>query len=273
MGTVADKLLYLAATKQAIAEAIEAKGGTVPDDATFRQYAALIAAIKADPKLQIKAATPTGSAFTVTPDSGYDGLSAVSVEGDSDLVPENIAKGVTIYGKTGTLEIGLTIPAEYETYRAEADAFYLLDYEHFLVAENEEYITVGFLNSDYTVTDYDEATTEFHSSGWYSYQYEKATDTWTSNDYTAVESPGGNFAKNIKYASRYIEYGGMTLFPVGLSGESEGGGGNGGVVICGSTAILSETPEIIYTDSVTAVNGSAAILSETPGIIYEVQEV
>ena len=55
-------------------------------------------------KLQVKGVTPTGSIITVRPDEGYDGLSAVNIAGDTELIPENIKSGVEIYGVTGTLE-------------------------------------------------------------------------------------------------------------------------------------------------------------------------
>lgn len=44
--SIADKLSYLLETKALIKAAIEAKGVEVPDDATFRDYAELIASIK-----------------------------------------------------------------------------------------------------------------------------------------------------------------------------------------------------------------------------------
>lgn len=55
-----------------------------------------------EPVLQEKTATPTTSSQTISPDSGYDGLSEVTIVGDENLVAENIAMGVDIFGVTGT---------------------------------------------------------------------------------------------------------------------------------------------------------------------------
>ena len=57
-----------------------------------------------EPVLQAKTATPTTSSQIIKPDSGYDGLSQVTVAGDSNLVAGNIKNGVSIFGVSGTYE-------------------------------------------------------------------------------------------------------------------------------------------------------------------------
>lgn len=92
MGTTAEKLAYLDATKTAIKNAIVSKGTDVPEGTTFRQYADLISGIS------------TGL-------SDEDLAKATATPGD-------VTAGKTFYAgnremKTGTAQGGLTLKMQY----------------------------------------------------------------------------------------------------------------------------------------------------------------
>lgn len=56
------------------------------------------------PQLQTKNITPSTNTQYVTPNTGYDGLSQVVVNGDSNLISSNIKSGISIFGVNGNYE-------------------------------------------------------------------------------------------------------------------------------------------------------------------------
>lgn len=85
---------------------VNANGSYTPGTGVDGYDEVIVAVPTVQPTLQSKTVTPSASQQTVTPDSGYDGLSSVTVNGDSDLVAGNIKKNVEIFGVTGSYEGG-----------------------------------------------------------------------------------------------------------------------------------------------------------------------
>ncbi len=77
----------------------------------------------------------------ITADTGYGGLNKVTINGDAELVPENIKEGVNIFGVTGNMSIR---------------NINLLDYSN--TAYNTSSISYWDKNGSYHVNNFDSGT-------------------------------------------------------------------------------------------------------------------
>lgn len=145
---------------------------------------------------------PTEEEQTVYPSEGFDGISSVTV---------------------GAVEAGggggnISVPSQYQSYVEAAKAIYTGPYANIAIAENDTVVSVLFLLDSFTVTSYDAATTNYAASGHVNCTVNKETGTWTMGDYSTEASPGGNYAKNIKYSSACWYYNGSVIWPISSGG-------------------------------------------------------
>lgn len=172
-------------------------------------------------KMQHGTAKPTGKEFVLQPDNGYTGFDYVTVKGDANLEAENIKKGTTIYGVTGTLESGggggeenVPPPAEYQAYVNKAKTLYGGDYVGMIIFDNKvNYIGICFLMTDFEITSYNASSTEMFMEGAFYCKYTRSTGAWETLDYRSTNSGGGHFSSNIQFATRTLFCNGTQVWP------------------------------------------------------------
>lgn len=97
MGTIADKLAYLAESKEQIRQAIERMGVSVPSNTPFRQYGEKIEGI---PRKAAQTYMPGTKNQTI--EAGQYLTGNQTITGDANLLPENIVSGKSIFGVEGS---------------------------------------------------------------------------------------------------------------------------------------------------------------------------
>lgn len=97
MGTTAEKLAYLAESKEQIRQAIEEMGVSVPSNTPFRQYGEKIEGI---PRKAAQTYMPGTKNQTI--EAGQYLTGNQTITGDANLLPENIVSGKTIFGVKGS---------------------------------------------------------------------------------------------------------------------------------------------------------------------------
>ena len=127
-----------------------------------------------EPSLQAKSVTPAATAQTVTPDTGYDGLSQVTVSGDTNLTAGNIKKGVNIFGVAGTYDAAASGGNGNNNCEA-----YLVDVTN---------PTVNFKTASGTIKAY-------------GYAYATSSSGWGGSTTTVYAFNGTNYYKSVSYGS------------------------------------------------------------------------
>lgn len=188
----------------AIANAIRGKTGKTAE-LTLDEMVTEITAIQTNPTLQSKTVTPSTSSQTITPDSGYDGLSQVTVNGDADLIAANIVSGKSIFGVAGTYS-GKTVMSGSFTVTSESISSKAITVSGLPFKPTR---VVGYLTSTETTTAYDRIVhfevgerTIFSGVGFASYQTQ-VTDCTSSYTITITDD-GFTIKSNASTSRIYI---------------------------------------------------------------------
>lgn len=212
MGTTADKLNYIIATKEAIRKTIEAKGVYLPEDATFRSYADAIAYMPSDGDDSVKAA----KAVNFMDESGQvihsytaEEAAALSAEPTCALREGLLFKGwnynlaeVKAYaGKYGGVDVGANYVPNgrktklYISITDEADL--TVEYIKVHIFKNSNSYSVGYITVDWgDGTPIDET----QQPEWMKHTYEKL------GDYVITLTPKAGYKLRIGYTRLF--YGG-----------------------------------------------------------------
>lgn len=223
-----------------IAEAIRSKNGKSTEYYPS-EMAAAIEALEGEPiegnvELYEITVTPTGKTFTEYAEDGT-GFSEVTVKGDANLTPQNIANGVVIYGVTGNLVAGASIkvPVEYRSYVDHALTMYTEEYEDLAILESDSHLVVMFIMSDFAVTTYNSSTTEYGARGWLSCSLDKETNKWAITDHRNSATTGGSAVSNVRFSTKTWKYNGEVIWPT-----SGGGGENLSAELAAQSEIIDQ---------------------------------
>lgn len=127
MGTTAEKLAYLAESKEQIRQAIEGMGVSVPSNTPFRQYGEKIEGI---PRKAAQTYMPGTKNQTI--EAGQYLTGNQTITGDANLLPENIVSGKSIFGVEGSASSGIqNISIEQQLYALgnSFDVYYQIEYK------------------------------------------------------------------------------------------------------------------------------------------------